>query len=71
MALPYQNADAARLGLPSHRGGHPEYIDEVERQLYALFSQGMTDVQAKRSLEDLVLQLRLHIMSQPAGIHLR
>ena len=71
MALPYQNADAARLGLPSHRGGHPEYIDAVERQLNELFSQGMPDVQARRSLEDLILQLRLDIMRQIAGTHLR
>lgn len=71
MALPYQNADAARLGLPSHRGGHPEYIDAVREALNELSTQGMSNRQARTALEDLILQLRLEIMGQPAGIHLR
>ena len=75
LALPYLDDVAETYGLPSHRGYHARYSDDVEREFNVLnqtrIREGWGSQRSARELEKLVDRLRGKILGMPGGQHLQ
>jgi hypothetical protein len=75
IALPALEAEGVRLGLPVHRGSHPQYSQRVRAELDRLEdaanSQGWDNARAVQEMERLADRMRRYILNQPAGQRLR
>jgi hypothetical protein len=71
VSLPYLDEDAARLGVPAHRGSHPQYSSRVRNELDDLnrraINEGWDDQRCAYEMQKLTDRFRRDLLNTYSG----